>query len=202
VGRRPYGRTAAGGAAGSSHHEIKKKFEAWIRWRGDGRPSLTASARIPHGCVQPLTLHRDYPDYEFLPRTMSCRRRETPMIRKQLERQREGVEAQMRWALLHGGDQELLDLLRIESSRFLAMVKQCPRSAPSQGDSDKRVRRRAGAVRPLTRSRRGAPRIQARKDYALCPVASGTSSQFREACGRLLTTRTGRCPQPPATYRM
>jgi hypothetical protein len=68
------------------------------------------------------------------------------MFRKQLERQREGVEAQMRWALLHGGDQELLDVLRIESERLLAMIKQCPRTAPSQGDSDKRVRRRAASL--------------------------------------------------------
>jgi hypothetical protein len=68
------------------------------------------------------------------------------MIRKQLERQREGVEAQMRWALLHDGDQELLDVLRVESERLLAMMAQCPKSAASQAGPDKRVRRRAGAL--------------------------------------------------------
>jgi hypothetical protein len=47
------------------------------------------------------------------------------MTRKQLEQQREGVKAQMRWAALHGGDQELLDLLRFESDRLLAMIGQC-----------------------------------------------------------------------------
>jgi hypothetical protein len=40
------------------------------------------------------------------------------MTRKQLEQQRGGVEAQIRWALLHGGDQELLDLLRFERARL------------------------------------------------------------------------------------
>jgi hypothetical protein len=46
------------------------------------------------------------------------------MTRKQLEQQREGVEAQMRWAVLHGGDQELLDLLRVESDRLSVMIGQ------------------------------------------------------------------------------
>jgi Fe-S cluster biogenesis protein NfuA len=48
------------------------------------------------------------------------------MNRKQLEQLRECVKAQMRWAVLHGGDQELLDLLRFESDRLLAMIGQCP----------------------------------------------------------------------------
>jgi hypothetical protein len=48
------------------------------------------------------------------------------MNRKQLEQLREGVEAQMRWAVLHGGDQELLDLLRIESDRLFVTIGQCP----------------------------------------------------------------------------
>jgi hypothetical protein len=47
------------------------------------------------------------------------------MTGKQLKQQREGVEAQMRWAVLHGGDQELLDLLRVESDRLFAMIGQC-----------------------------------------------------------------------------
>jgi hypothetical protein len=46
------------------------------------------------------------------------------MTRKQLEQQREGVEAQMRWAVLHGGDQELLDLLRVESDCLSVMIGQ------------------------------------------------------------------------------
>ena len=47
------------------------------------------------------------------------------MTRKQVEEQREGVKAQMRWAVLHGGDEELLDLLRVESGRLSAMIGQC-----------------------------------------------------------------------------
>jgi hypothetical protein len=45
------------------------------------------------------------------------------MTRAQLEQQREGVEAQLCWAVLHRGDQELLDLLRIESSRLCVMIR-------------------------------------------------------------------------------
>jgi hypothetical protein len=47
------------------------------------------------------------------------------MSRKQLEQQRECVGAQLRWAVLHGGDQELLDLLRVESDRLFAMIEKC-----------------------------------------------------------------------------
>jgi hypothetical protein len=36
-------------------------------------------------------------------------------MREELERHREGVEAQLRWAMLYDGDQELLELLRFES---------------------------------------------------------------------------------------
>jgi hypothetical protein len=39
-------------------------------------------------------------------------------MREELERHREGVEAQLRWAMLHDGDQELLELLRFESDRL------------------------------------------------------------------------------------
>jgi hypothetical protein len=46
------------------------------------------------------------------------------MNRKQLVRQRERVEAQMRWAEAHCGDQELLDLLRLESDHLFAMIGQ------------------------------------------------------------------------------
>jgi hypothetical protein len=48
------------------------------------------------------------------------------MTRTQLEQQREGVEAQMHWAILHRGDQELLDLLRVESDRLGLMTGQGP----------------------------------------------------------------------------
>jgi hypothetical protein len=48
------------------------------------------------------------------------------MTRKLLEQQRECVEAQLRWAVLHGGDQELVDLLRVESGRIFAMIKNYP----------------------------------------------------------------------------
>jgi hypothetical protein len=51
------------------------------------------------------------------------------MTRKQLEQQRECVEAQLRWALLHDGDQELLDLLRVERARLFAMAENCPSQA-------------------------------------------------------------------------
>jgi hypothetical protein len=46
------------------------------------------------------------------------------MNRKQLEQQRKFIECQTRWALLYGGDQELLDLLRIEGDRLSAMAGQ------------------------------------------------------------------------------
>jgi hypothetical protein len=53
------------------------------------------------------------------------------MTRRQLEQQRERVEAQMRWAVVHGGDQELLDLLRLERDRLFAMIGQ----SHSRGDA-------------------------------------------------------------------
>jgi hypothetical protein len=49
-----------------------------------------------------------------------------PMTRQQLELLRDGVEAQMRWAALHRGDQELMDLLRDESTRLSMMIGQYP----------------------------------------------------------------------------
>jgi hypothetical protein len=55
------------------------------------------------------------------------------MTRKQLEQQRECVESQLRWAVLHGGDQELLDLLRLESDRLFAMIENCPSQATARG---------------------------------------------------------------------
>ncbi len=56
------------------------------------------------------------------------------MTRKQLEQLREGVEAQMRWALAHGGDQELLDLLRIESFRLFLKIEAMSRSPDCPAD--------------------------------------------------------------------
>jgi hypothetical protein len=47
---------------------------------------------------------------------------------KQLEKQREAVKAQIRWAMHHGGDEELLNLLRIESDRL--KIGQCSDPTP------------------------------------------------------------------------
>jgi hypothetical protein len=48
------------------------------------------------------------------------------MTREQLKQQRQGVNAQMRWAALHRGDQELLDLLRVEMEQLSAKISQFP----------------------------------------------------------------------------
>jgi hypothetical protein len=53
-------------------------------------------------------------------------RLENTMASKQLEKQREAVKAQIRWATLHDGDEELLNLLRIESDRLAMKIGQCP----------------------------------------------------------------------------
>jgi hypothetical protein len=42
-----------------------------------------------------------------------------PVTLQESELLRHGVEAQLRWALAHGGDQELIDLLRDQRDRFL-----------------------------------------------------------------------------------
>jgi hypothetical protein len=47
------------------------------------------------------------------------------MIREQLEQTLDRVQAQMRWAVLHGGDEELLSLLRVERDRLSMMIGQC-----------------------------------------------------------------------------
>ena len=49
--------------------------------------------------------------------TRKCERQ--PVTAQQLELLRHGVEAQLRWALVHGRDQELIDLLRDQSDRLL-----------------------------------------------------------------------------------
>jgi hypothetical protein len=46
------------------------------------------------------------------------RERQTVTVQR-LELLRHGVEAQLRWALVYGGDQELIDLLRDQSDRLL-----------------------------------------------------------------------------------
>jgi hypothetical protein len=46
------------------------------------------------------------------------------MTRQQLELLWHGVEKQMRWAAVHGGDQELLDLLRDQSDRLSVRIGQ------------------------------------------------------------------------------
>jgi hypothetical protein len=52
---------------------------------------------------------------------------------KQLEKQREAVKAQIRWAMHHGGDEELLNLLRIESDRLFMKKGECPDPTPGAG---------------------------------------------------------------------
>jgi hypothetical protein len=46
------------------------------------------------------------------------------MTREQLEQKRDGLEAQMHWAALHHGEQELMDVLRDESERLAGMIGQ------------------------------------------------------------------------------
>jgi hypothetical protein len=49
-------------------------------------------------------------------------RRENQMAREQIEQVRESVKAQLRWAMLHDGDQELLELLRFERDRLSLLI--------------------------------------------------------------------------------
>jgi hypothetical protein len=56
------------------------------------------------------------------------RRRENRRMREELERHRESVEAQLRWAMLDDGDQELLELLRFESDRLSLRISLVSRS--------------------------------------------------------------------------
>jgi hypothetical protein len=54
------------------------------------------------------------------------------MTRQQLEKKRDGLEAQMHWAELHDADQELLDLLRVENDRLLVVFGQRHRAASTR----------------------------------------------------------------------
>jgi hypothetical protein len=77
------------------------------------------------------------------------------MTRKQLEEKRDGLEAQMRWAVLHSAGQELLDLLRVENDRLAVLMDEYHRTAldPSSVLSDRTkpvisgvaIQRRAGS---------------------------------------------------------
>jgi hypothetical protein len=44
------------------------------------------------------------------------------MTRQRLDRKRQGLEAQLHWAEIHGGDQELMDVLCDESDRLSGML--------------------------------------------------------------------------------
>jgi hypothetical protein len=55
----------------------------------------------------------------------SRQRLENTMTSKQLEKQRQAVKAQIRWATLYDGDEELLSLLCIESARLSMKIGQC-----------------------------------------------------------------------------
>jgi hypothetical protein len=48
------------------------------------------------------------------------------MNRKELEQQQTFIEAQMRWASLYGGDQELLALLHAKKQQLFTMKEQRP----------------------------------------------------------------------------
>jgi hypothetical protein len=52
------------------------------------------------------------------------------MTREQLEQVRKNVQAQLRWAMLHDGDEELQELLCFENDRLAAMIDELPRSTP------------------------------------------------------------------------
>ncbi len=53
------------------------------------------------------------------------------MAREQIEQVRESVKAQLRWAMLHDGDQELLEVLLIERYRLSVLMRQMPQSWPT-----------------------------------------------------------------------
>jgi hypothetical protein len=52
------------------------------------------------------------------------------MTREQLEQVRKNVQAQLRWAMLHDGDEELQELLCFENDRLSAMIDELSQSIP------------------------------------------------------------------------
>jgi hypothetical protein len=52
------------------------------------------------------------------------------MTRNQLEQVRKNVQAQLRWAMLHDGDEELQELLCFENDRLSAMIDELSQSIP------------------------------------------------------------------------
>jgi hypothetical protein len=64
------------------------------------------------------------------PERANCDVGRKEMTREQLEQVRESVQAQLRWAMLHGGDEELQELLCFENDRLSAMIGELPRSTP------------------------------------------------------------------------
>jgi hypothetical protein len=52
------------------------------------------------------------------------------MTRNQLEQVRKSVQAQLRWAMLHDGDEELQELLCFENDRLSAMIDELSQSIP------------------------------------------------------------------------
>jgi hypothetical protein len=69
------------------------------------------------------------------------------MTRKQLQQLRAGVEAQMRWAVLHGGDHELLELIRIHRDRLSAMIALASQQSPPHTSSPYADRSLSRAIR-------------------------------------------------------
>jgi hypothetical protein len=56
---------------------------------------------------------------EITPAESDTRKNERRPVTVQESELRHGVETQLRWALVHGGDQELIDLLRDQRDRLL-----------------------------------------------------------------------------------
>lgn len=56
---------------------------------------------------------------EITPAESDTRKNERQPVTVQESKLRHGVEMQLRWALVHGGDQELIDLLRDQRDRLL-----------------------------------------------------------------------------------
>ena len=96
------------------------------------------------------------------------------LTRKQLERQREGVEAQKHWAVLHGGDQELLDLLEFEIERLFVKIGELPRSPIGQA----REAMLTAATRDssLGAERQGTPKRSRRREHAPAAVRHGSAT--------------------------